>query len=109
MKLSSQNLEVTDSYHIENMREIVDWLGRKKISPVFYLKGGSYWAQLHTESKPLIEAGKELGLFQYACLPLESKKPPETFRRLIYNMLGDGNMKDVLDFLDDTNTGSSTI
>lgn len=99
---------VTESYPMENLRGILDWLGRKKILSVFYLKNEFYQAQLHPYSKPFTEVRAVLGLYQCNRLTMRLNNSKGTIQRKVNNILWYEKSKDVLALLDDTSIGTNT-
>lgn len=56
---------VTDSYPMEDMRQVLDWLGSKRIFSCFDLKDAFYQVELSPESRPLTAIRTVVGLLQY--------------------------------------------
>lgn len=102
------NATVTDSYPMEDMRQVLDWLGSKKIFSTFDLKDAFYQVELEDHSKPLTALRTVIGLLQYTRLPQGMKNAPDTLQRVLNVVLGDRKGRDVLAFMDDTSAGTET-
>lgn len=50
---SLNNVTVTDAYSMEDVRDRLDWLSRKKVYSAFDLEDGFYKIELDDESRPL--------------------------------------------------------
>lgn len=101
-------LTVTDSYPMKNVRETLDWLATRSIFSVFDLKDGFYQVELDPSSKNCTAVRTVLGLLQYTRLPQGFKSAPGTFQRTINMILGDRKGRDVLALMDDTSIGTSS-
>lgn len=99
---------VTDSYPMEDMRQVLDWLGGKKILSTFDLKDAFYQIELVDESMPLTAIRTVVGLLQYTRLPQGMKNASGTLQRILNVVLGDRKGRDVLAFMDDTSIGTET-
>lgn len=99
---------VTDSYPMEDMRQVLDWLGGKKVLSTFDLKDAFYQVELLDESKPLTAIRTVVGLLQYTRLPQGMKNASGTLQRILNVVLGDRKGRDVLAFMDDTSVGTAT-
>ena len=102
------DLTITDSYPMENVRNTLDWLATKRVFSVFDVKDGFYQVELHPDSKQCTAIRTVLGLFQFTRLPQGLKNSPGTFQRIINIILGSRKGKDVLAFMDDTSIGTET-
>lgn len=101
------DLTVTDSYRMENVRDTLNWLATKRVFSVFDLKDGFYQVELHPDSKACTAIRTVLGLLQFTRLPQGLKNAPGTFQRIINMILGDRKGRDVLAFMDDTSIGTA--
>eukprot|EP00171_Calliarthron_tuberculosum_P022965 IDg22965t1 len=102
------NLTITDSYPMEDVRVILDWLAGKKIFSTFDIKDGFYHVLLEPDSRPLTAIRTVAGLLQYRRLPQGIKNDPGTFQRIVNMILGDRKGRDVMAFVDDTSVGTET-
>eukprot|EP00171_Calliarthron_tuberculosum_P002219 IDg2219t1 len=105
---SLNNVTVTDAYPMEDVRDTIDWLARKRIFSAFDLKDGFYQVELDEESKPLTAVRTVIGLLQYTRLPQGLKNSPGTFQRIVNLIQGDRKGRDVLSYVDDTSVGTET-
>ena len=99
---------VPDSYPMEDMRQVLDWLGSKKIFSTFDLKDAFYQVELEDHSKPVTAIRTVVGLLQYTRLPQGMKNAPGTLQRILNVVLGDRKGHDVLAYMDDTSAGTET-
>ena len=99
---------VTDSYPMEDMRQVLDWLSSKKVLSTFDLKDAFYQVELEEKSKPLTAIRTVVGLLQYSRLPQGMKNSSVTLQRIINIVLGDRKGHDVFAFMDDTSVGTDT-
>ena len=99
---------ITDSYPMEDMRQVLDWLGSKKVLSTFDLKDAFYQVELEDHSKPLTAIRTVVGLLQYTRLPQGMKNSSVTLQRIINIVLGDRKEQDVFAFMDDTSVGTET-
>ncbi len=83
------NATVTDSYPMENVREVLDWLSSKSIFSTFDLKDGFFQVELAEDSKKQTAVRTVLGLLQYTRLPQGLKNSPGTFQRIVNAILGE--------------------
>lgn len=102
------DLTITDSYPMENVRDTLDWLATKRVFSIFDLKDGFYQVELDPCSKECTAIRTVLGLLQFTRLPKGLKNSPRTFQRILIMILGSRKGKDVLAFMDDTSIGMAT-
>ena len=93
---------------MEDMRQVLDWLGSKKIFSTFGVKDAFYQVELQDHSKPLTAIRTVIGLLQYTRLPQGMKNAPGTLQRILNVVLGDRKGHDVLAYMDDTSAGTET-
>ena len=99
---------VTDSYPMEDMRHVLDWLSSKKVLSTFDLKDAFYQVELEDSSKQPTAIRTVVGLLQYTRLPQGMKNSSVTLQRIINTVLGDRKGQDVFAFMDDTSVGTET-
>lgn len=102
------DLTITDSYPMENVRDTLDWLATKRTFSVFDLKDGFYQVELDPASRECTAIRTVLGLLQYTRLPQGLKNSPGTFQRIVNVILGDRKGRDVQAFMDDISIGTAT-
>ena len=102
------NATVMDSYPMEDMRQVLDWLGNKRILSTFDLKDAFYQVVLADKSKPLTAIRTVVVLLQYTRLPQAMKKSSGTLQRILNVVLGDRKGRDIFAFMDDTSVGTET-
>ena len=102
------NETVTESYPMEDMRQVLDWLGNKKILSTFDLKDAFYQVVLEEKSKLVTAIRTMVGLLQYTRLPQGMKNSSGTLQRILNVVLGDRKGRDVIAFMDDTSVGTET-
>lgn len=99
---------VTDTYTMETVRKILDWLAGKSVFSTFDLKDGFFQVPLAKKPRPLTTVRTILGLFQYCHLPQGMKNSPVTFQRIVNIVLRDMKGKSVFGFFDAVSVGTST-
>jgi hypothetical protein len=65
---------------MEDVRETLDWLARKKIFSTFDLKDGFFQVLLAKESRPLTAVRTVVDLYQYCRLSQGLKNSPAAFQ-----------------------------
>lgn len=98
---------VTDTYPMEDVRNVLNWLAGKNVFSTFDLKDGFFQVELEEESKPLTAIRTVLGLLQYRRLPQGMKNSPGTFQRIVNVILGAMKGTDVMAFMDDVSLGTA--
>lgn len=98
----------TDSYPMEDMRHVLDWLSSKKVLSTFDLKDAFYHVELEGRSKQPTAIKTVVRLLQYTRLPQGMKNSSETLQKIINTVLGDRKGQDVFAFIDDTSAGTET-
>jgi hypothetical protein len=80
------DMKVSDTYPMEDVRGTLDWLGGKQIFSTLDLKDGFFQVMLAEESRPLTAVRTVMGLMQYRRLPQGLKKSCYGARAM--NMIG---------------------
>ena len=102
------DLTITDSYPMENVRDTLDWLATKSLFSVFDLKYGVHQVELDPSSKKCTTIRTVIGLLQFTRLPQGLTHSSGTFERILNMILGNRKGRDVLAFMDDTSLGTET-
>lgn len=100
------DLTTTDFYPKENMKDILDWLGCKRIFSTFNLKGGFFQVELHPSTKECTAIRAALGQLQYKSLPLALTSSPDTSQIVVNTILEERKGMDILVFIDDASIGT---
>jgi hypothetical protein len=103
------DMTVSDTYPMEDVRGTLDWLSGKRIFSTLDLKDGFFQVMLAKESRPLTAVRTVMGLMQYRRLPQGLKNSPATFQRIVNATLGDLKGDTVSGFVDDISVGTTTV
>jgi len=100
-------MTVGDAHPMQDVREVVDAVAKKKCFTVIDLKHGFFNIPLAKRSRHLTAVRTVLGLLQYRQLPQGLKNSPATFRRIITKVLE--GIDDVFAYMDDIVVASDDL
>jgi len=95
-----------NSFPLEDVRTVLDWLGSKKVLTTMDLKDSFFQVRLAESSRPLTAVRTPEGLLQYTRMPQGLRNSPGTLQRVINETLGDWKGSSALSYVDDLTVGS---
>ena len=98
-KLNNQTID--DKYPLPNITNILDSLGKATYFSTIDLASGFHQIEISPQDIPKTGFSVESGHYEFVRMPFGLKNAPSTFQRIMDNVLGDLQGKQVLCYMDD--------